>query len=108
MDSLPGASPNPITGRRSSTRLAQSCAVLLRLAIGWHLLVQGWEKIHSVEIGPTDTKQPWTSRGYLLEAQGPLAPWFRKLAGDPDALAQEYLRLPQSHEAASGDLPMPA
>src|SRR5262245_49098605 len=99
--------PNPVVGRRWSTRLAQVCLVLLRVAIGWHLLVQGWEKIHSVEVGATDTKQAWTSRGYLLESQGPLAPWFRRLAGDPEEIVRDYLRLPQSRDLLPGELPMP-
>lgn len=59
--------------------------VLLRLAIGWHFLVEGVEKIQSVVIGPTDSSKPWTSEPYLREASGPLAPFFRNQFGDPDA-----------------------
>lgn len=47
--------------------------VLLRLVIGWHLLIEGLEKLHSPS---------WSSEGYLREAVGPLAPRFRALAGD--------------------------
>lgn len=87
---------------------AQACLVLLRLAIGWHLLVQGWEKIDSVHRGASDTRQPWTSRGYLQESQGPFAPWFRKLAGDPEAVAQDWLKLPPLRDGSKADeLPMP-
>lgn len=48
--------------------------VLLRLAIGWHFVFEGAEKVQS----PT-----WTSEPYLREASGPLAPTFRWMAGDP-------------------------
>src|SRR5262245_21034141 len=47
--------------------------VLLRLAIGWHFLFEGVEKLRS----PT-----WSSENYLRESTGPLAPMFRKIAGD--------------------------
>src|SRR5271168_1744764 len=47
--------------------------VALRLAIGWHFLFEGLEKLSS----PT-----WSSEAYLREASGPLAPEFRELAGD--------------------------
>lgn len=48
--------------------------VLLRLAIGWHFLVEGIDKLNSAT---------WSSEAYLREATGPLAPLFRNLAGDP-------------------------
>jgi len=55
-------------------RLTCVFLILLRLAIGWHFLFEGLEKIHS---------DNWTSAGYLREATGPLAEQFRELAGDP-------------------------
>ncbi|MBL8799300.1 MAG: DoxX family protein [Planctomycetia bacterium] len=55
-------------------RLTCVFLILLRLAIGWHFLFEGLEKIHS---------DNWTSAGYLREASGPLAEHFRDLAGDP-------------------------
>lgn len=55
-------------------RLTCVFLVLLRLAIGWHFLFEGLEKIHS---------DNWTSAGYLREATGPLAEPFHGLAGDP-------------------------
>ena len=67
--------------------------VLLRLAIGWHFLIEGLEKIHSVELGPTTTNRPWTSEGYLREATGPLAGYFRELAGDTDESVADRLTL---------------
>lgn len=48
--------------------------VLLRLAIGWHFLVEGLDKLNSAT---------WSSEAYLREATGPLAPLFRNMAGDP-------------------------
>src|ERR1700752_3369948 len=47
--------------------------VLLRLAIGWHLLFEGWEKYRS---------GTFSSEAYLRESTGPLSPYFRRLAGD--------------------------
>jgi uncharacterized membrane protein YphA (DoxX/SURF4 family) len=58
--------------------------VLLRLAIGWHFLFEGVEKIHSVNTGPTTSQQPWSSKVYLEEATGPLAEFFHRQAGDTD------------------------
>jgi uncharacterized membrane protein YphA (DoxX/SURF4 family) len=59
--------------------------VLLRLAIGWHFFFEGFEKIRSVDlVGPTETNRPWTSKGYLREATGPLGNYFRSQAGDLD------------------------
>lgn len=47
--------------------------VLLRIAIGWHFLVEGLDKYFA---------PAWTSEPYLREATGPLAPKFREMAGD--------------------------
>src|SRR2546430_101455 len=76
--------------------LTRCFLVLLRLAIGWHFLVEGVEKIQSVVIGPTEASRPWTSEPYLREASGPLAPFFRGQFGDPDndALARLTLLRP--------------
>ncbi|MBX9681282.1 MAG: hypothetical protein K2X38_21200 [Gemmataceae bacterium] len=47
--------------------------VALRIAIGWHLTVEGLEKF----------KNPsWSSEGYLRESYGPFADRFRTIAGD--------------------------
>jgi uncharacterized membrane protein YphA (DoxX/SURF4 family) len=54
-------------------RLTFVFLILLRLSIGWHFGVEGVAKVES----PT-----WTSEPYLREASGPLAPFFRWLAGD--------------------------
>jgi uncharacterized membrane protein YphA (DoxX/SURF4 family) len=73
--------------------------VLLRLAIGWHLFVEGVGKLETFATGPTGTAKPFSSRGYLQQSQGPLAPYFRGIAGDPDELLQKLI----THEA--GKLP---
>src|ERR1700730_6578446 len=65
-------------------RLTKIFLVLLRLAIGWHFLFEGLEKVQSVYLGPTTTSQPFTSAGYLREATGPMGPLARKQVGDPD------------------------
>jgi uncharacterized membrane protein YphA (DoxX/SURF4 family) len=47
--------------------------VALRLAIGWHFFVEGMDKLNTPS---------WSSEPYLREATGPLAPYFRDMAGD--------------------------
>src|SRR5438876_969819 len=68
----------------STTRATQVFLVLLRLAVGWHLFIEGAAKLETFSVGPTGTGKPFSSRGYLQQSQGPLAPYFRNLAGDPD------------------------
>src|SRR5260370_4207241 len=59
--------------------------VLLRLAIGWHFLFEGWEKIYSVDIiGETTTNRPFPSAGYLAETSGPFADFFRNQVRESD------------------------
>jgi len=55
--------------------------VLLRMSIGWQFLYEGLWK-HKAMSSPT----PWTSEGYLKNAQGPLRHYFRDMTGDPDDL----------------------
>ncbi len=79
-------------------RLAVVFLILLRVAIGWHFFFEGYEKYHSVSVGPTETptepNRPWTSEGYFREAQGPMAVAMRWKLGDPDdrALARLTVR----------------
>src|SRR5947208_6141528 len=47
--------------------------IALRLAIGWHCFVEGMEKFSAPN---------WSSEAYLRESSGPLAPYFRDIAGD--------------------------
>jgi len=58
--------------------------ILLRLAIGWHFLFEGWYKLHSHLIGKTESNRPFSSAGYLREATGPIGPYLRDKIGDPD------------------------
>jgi uncharacterized membrane protein YphA (DoxX/SURF4 family) len=67
--------------------------VLLRFAIGWHFLFEGLDKIHSVDVGRTETNRPWTSKGYLREATGPVADYFHRQAGDTDEEALAILEV---------------
>ncbi len=60
-----------------------ACALLvgLRMFIGWQFLYEGMWKLDTL-----DSPRPWTSAGYLKNAQGPLRPLFRNMTGDPDEL----------------------
>jgi uncharacterized membrane protein YphA (DoxX/SURF4 family) len=71
--------------------------VLLRMAIGWHFLYEGIEKIYSTPEGrdsalayvlrrPSKPEPPFSAEGYLRNATGPLAPHFRGLVPDVDGL----------------------
>ena len=79
--------------------LTKAFLVLLRLAIGWHLFVEGSSKLETFFTGPTGTSKPFSSKGYLQQSQGPLAPYFRQLAGDPDAYTLQMLEKPELLEA---------
>ncbi|MFL5243741.1 MAG: hypothetical protein ACJ8FY_16695 [Gemmataceae bacterium] len=69
--------------------------VLLRLTIGWHCLIEGLDKVESIRRGPTVSGPAWSSAAYLRESSGPLAPFFRWQAGDPDEEAlQRFAVLP--------------
>lgn len=55
--------------------------VLLRISIGWQFLYEGlWKRT------TLSTPTPWTSEGYLKNAQGPFREYFRNMTGDPDDL----------------------
>jgi uncharacterized membrane protein YphA (DoxX/SURF4 family) len=56
--------------------------VLLRIAIGWHFLYEGLEKIESTHKGG----KPFTAEPYLRAATGPLAPYFRNIVPDVNGL----------------------
>src|SRR4051794_21491224 len=58
--------------------------VLLRLAIGWHFLFEGMQKLHSHYVGTTATSRPFSSAGYFREAPRPLGSLFRATTGAPD------------------------
>ena len=60
--------------------------VALRMAIGWHFLYEGMEKVHSFQ-----TAKPFTAEPYLRNANGPLADVFRSII--PDVDSKEHLDL---------------
>src|SRR5438445_586327 len=74
------------------SRLTPVFLVLLRLAIGWHFLFEGIDKINN----PT-----WSSAGYLRESSGPVAGQFADLAGDPVLLYCELAPLPAAKDSAT-------
>lgn len=55
----------------------------LRLAIGWHFMFEGFHKIHSHVVGPTETNRPFSSEPYFKVAPGPLGEKMRKEFSDP-------------------------
>jgi uncharacterized membrane protein YphA (DoxX/SURF4 family) len=68
--------------------------VFLRIAIGWHFLYEGTQKILSTPEGkasvlakilPVPEGPPFSSEGYLRASTGPLAPRFRALVPDVDS-----------------------
>jgi len=58
------------------TNGAKLLLVVLRIAIGWHLLYEGLYKLDTLSSG-----DPWTSQAYLENSTGPLSVMFRGLAG---------------------------
>src|SRR5262245_3693784 len=71
--------------------------VLLRLAIGWHFLFEGYHKIESVYIGQTDSNRPFSGVGFFREARGPVGNWARDFLDidlDKEALARLSLQEP--------------
>jgi uncharacterized membrane protein YphA (DoxX/SURF4 family) len=69
--------------------------ILLRLAIGWHFLYEGYHKVHSLAVGsvtrPGGAAEPFSSASYFREAHGPLGDVMRHAIGDPDEHLLERL-----------------
>ncbi len=63
--------------------VAAVAIILLRIAIGWHFLFEGWEKLESTASG----KEPFSAEIYLRNAAGPLATYFRGMIPDVNGLA---------------------
>ncbi|MHB1561873.1 MAG: hypothetical protein ACYC61_30860, partial [Isosphaeraceae bacterium] len=57
--------------------------ILLRIAIGWHFLTEGSEKLRSTE----HNKTPFSAEGYLRNASGPFGHYFRDALPDADGRA---------------------
>lgn len=70
-----------LASERQISSLGCWLLVLVRLAIGWHLMYEGLWKIQSQH-----TNTPWSAEGYLKNATGPLRGHFRNMTGDPDDL----------------------
>ncbi len=51
---------------------------LLRVLIGWHFLYEGLAKLLQAN---------WSAASFLLQSRGPLADFFRRLAGSPELLS---------------------
>lgn len=56
--------------------------VALRIAIGWHFLYEGMDKLHSFQ-----TAKPFSAEAYLRFANGPFAERFRAIIPDVDSTA---------------------
>jgi uncharacterized membrane protein YphA (DoxX/SURF4 family) len=71
--------------------------VLLRLAIGWHFVVEGYHKLHTHLVGPTvsvtGASKPFSSEAYFREGTGPLARLLRDQIGDLDDEALAHLEV---------------
>jgi uncharacterized membrane protein YphA (DoxX/SURF4 family) len=94
--------------RRSIPLWTAVLLVLLRLCIGWHFFFEGWHKVHTHLVGPTETvvgkSRPFSAEGYFREGTGPLAVFLRDRIGDPDdeALARLEVRpLPAGQDPAT-------
>jgi uncharacterized membrane protein YphA (DoxX/SURF4 family) len=74
--------------------------VVLRLAIGWHFLVEGLYKVETVYKGETTTSKPFSSEGFFRKAEGPLAKEMREYIGDPDEQALAKLAVKGAPENA--------
>jgi uncharacterized membrane protein YphA (DoxX/SURF4 family) len=66
--------------------------VALRLAIGWHFFVEGYQKIQSHSLKGVEGQRPWTAEGYFRVAEGPIRGMVIKMIGDPDQEMLENLR----------------
>jgi uncharacterized membrane protein YphA (DoxX/SURF4 family) len=58
--------------------------ILLRIAIGWHFLYEGCEKVDGTLISG---KEPFSAEVYVRNATGPLSPYFRGMLPDANSLA---------------------
>src|SRR5262245_24760754 len=87
-------------------RLSLLFLVLLRMAIGWHLLFEALEKRESIDDWrQTESQRPWSSESYFSESHGPVAALVRMKIGDVDDLALARLTVT---EKPSGEKGMPA
>lgn len=64
------------------SRGAMIAITALRVVVGWHFLYEGVAKL---------TSPGWSAAGYLKQARGPFAEFFRWLASQPNMLANADL-----------------
>ncbi len=64
--------------------------VVLRLVIGWHFFVEGFLKVKSRWVGPSEISKPFSSEGYFREATGPFGPYVRLMVANPDAIVESF------------------
>jgi uncharacterized membrane protein YphA (DoxX/SURF4 family) len=87
--------------RRQLGILAVFGLVLMRLAIGWHFYREGSAKL-GFDRGPGGYRVAFSAEGFVSQAQGPLADWFRSFApGEHDWRA--LLATPQQDLPSGGD-----
>ncbi|MFN0195222.1 MAG: hypothetical protein ACKVT0_00625 [Planctomycetaceae bacterium] len=70
-----------MSDRKRLAGIAVFWLIVIRMAIGWHLMYEGLWKVHTLS-----TAEPWSSAGYLRNSQGPFRQTFRDMTGDPDEL----------------------
>lgn len=66
--------PSAASGGESIGRGTRMFLLLLRVAIGWHFMVEGFDKLNNPN---------WSSENYLRASSGPLASYFRGVADEP-------------------------
>ena len=76
----------------------------LRLAIGWHFLFEGMNKVQSHIVGVAETSKPFSSAPYFEAGEGPVAEYMRKTyLDDPEAKLYDLVR-PTGDPKTVGDL----
>jgi thiosulfate dehydrogenase [quinone] large subunit len=60
------------------TRAQMIAIVVMRVLIGWHFLYEGIAKL---------TTEGWSAQGFLLQARGPFAGFYRWMASNPEVLS---------------------
>jgi len=76
----------------------------LRLAIGWHFLFEGMNKVRSYYVGETLTSKPFSSEPYFRESEGPIADLMRKEFLEDAEAKLESLVIPVGKPASVGEL----
>jgi thiosulfate dehydrogenase [quinone] large subunit len=67
------------------SRRALIAITVMRIFVGWHFLYEGIAKL---------TSPSWSAIGYLRQARGPFAEYFRWLASQPNLLANaDYITM---------------